>query len=614
MRFKTAVIIIFCLLCVVSTMARADVPDFSTLYPLHSFYDSLLTYPGSRISASTIPSLWGTLPSTGFFMNPNTPAFSPFSGFAARPSFDTFSILPGYKGISSLSSLSPVMDSLLWSGTLGILPASVPYSLRTPAVDYSGLLRSSWLMPSVSTFPAVVGPSYRSGIDSLPFYSLGGSTLAGTSLAPSYYGYAGTYGSGTYTSGTYSGLASYGGYGYASSGGYWGAGTSAPSESGGSGADSGGSGVQSGILTAGDIDDNLNFTAFMDYLSDSYASDSTEALPSVYVADRVTLHIKDASGQGFSNALVSIFPDGSSVPLIESHAGSDGIFHFFPTIDGAGIGTQFTIEVTGPDAGSSPVSVALNTDELDENRILDIVVPDADSQLPISLDLMFVMDTTGSMRDEHQYLTAEFRDIIQSIQESYPEVTMRFGLVVYRDIGDTYVVRDFDFTDSLTLMQDTLENQVASGGGDYPEAMEQALDQAVSAQWQGGNTARLLFLVADAPPHDENLSAAFNEAKAARDIGIHIHSLAASGVGDKAQFIMRAMSLITHGRYLFLTDDSGVGNPHEEPTVPCYVVTRLDQLIIRVIESELAGMRIEPEADQIIRTVGVCEAGVCIED
>ncbi|MGA1790873.1 MAG: vWA domain-containing protein [bacterium] len=614
MKFKTAIIIIFFILCVISTMAHADVPDFSTLYPLHSFYDSLITYPDFRISASTIPSLWGTLPSTHMLMNPNTPAFSPFSGFAVRPSFATFPTFPEFKGISSLSSLSPAMDSLLWSGALGVLPATASYSLGTPAVDYSRLL-SSWLMPSVSTFPAVVGSPYRSGIDSLSVDFLGGSTSAGTSLIPSYYGYAGTYGyGGPYTSGTYAGYTSYAGYGYASYGGYWGGGTSAPSESGGSGGGSGGSGVQSGILTAGDIDDNLNFIAFIDYLNDSYASDSSEVLPSVYVADRVTLRIEDASGQGFSNALVRIFPDGSSVPLIESHAGSDGIFRFFPTIDGAGIETQFTVEVTGPDGGSSPVSVALNTNELDENRILDIVVPDADSQFPGSMDLMFVMDTTGSMRDEHQYLTAEFRDIIQSVQESYPEVAMRFGLVVYRDIGDIYVVRDFDFTDSLTMMQDTLEDQVASAGGDYPEAMEQALGQAMSAQWQGGNTARLLFLVADAPPHDENLTAAFNEAKAARDMGIHIHSLAASGVADTAQFIMRAMSSITHGRYLFLTDDSGVGNPHEEPTVPCYVVTRLDQLIIRVIESELAGMRIEPEDDQIIRTVGICEAGVCIED
>jgi hypothetical protein len=74
---------------------------------------------------------------------------------------------------------------------------------------------------------------------------------------------------------------------------------------------------------------------------------------------------------------------------------------------------------------------------------------------------------------------------------------------------------------------------------------------------------------------------------------------------------MRMMAATTHGRYLFLTDDSGVGNAHAEPRVPCYVVTRLDQLLIRVIAGELSGQRTEAAPDQIVRSVGQQDGGVC---
>ena len=70
---------------------------------------------------------------------------------------------------------------------------------------------------------------------------------------------------------------------------------------------------------------------------------------------------------------------------------------------------------------------------------------------------------------------------------------------------------------------------------------------------------------------------------------------AASGVADKAEYVMRAMAAATQSRYTFLTDDSGIGNPHAEPTVDCYVVTRLDSLVTRVLTSLVRGERVEPE-------------------
>ncbi|MDY6994590.1 MAG: VWA domain-containing protein, partial [Pseudomonadota bacterium] len=206
----------------------------------------------------------------------------------------------------------------------------------------------------------------------------------------------------------------------------------------------------------------------------------------------------------------------------------------------------------------------------------------------------------------------ELRDIISTVHDHHPQVLMRFGLVVYRDEGDDYVVNAFEFTDSLNRMQIQLSEQHAQGGGDYPEAMEQALATALSAQWQiQPSVSRLLFLVADAPPHDADLVTMINQIKQARQKSIHIYPLAASGVAETAEWILRLAALLTQGRYLFLTDDSGIGYAHQQPQIPCYQVTHLDELMARVIASELAGKRLEAEPSAIIRTVGDYQAGKC---
>jgi hypothetical protein len=374
------------------------------------------------------------------------------------------------------------------------------------------------------------------------------------------------------------------------------------------------SGIQSGVLTAGDIDDNLNFAAFQRYLNTMLQSDSGRILPPVPMADRVTLRIVDREGRGVANAGVSIFTGDAATPLLASVAGADGVFRFFPVYDGAGDATRFTAQVRPPDGDAPATSVSFNLSDLNETRTVDVRLADVSATSPNALDVMLVIDSTGSMGDEIKYLTTEFRDIVAAIQTQFPGVSTRCGLVVYRDRGDDFVARSYDFTDSLEMMQGQLAEQSANGGGDYPEAMEQALGRAIDASWRGGNTARLLFLVADAPPHDENLGLTLDKARAARQMGLRIYPLAASGVADTAEYLMRVMASTTHSRYLFLTDDSGVGNAHAEPKVPCYIVSRLDQLLIRVIASELSGQRVEAVNGQIIRSVGQQDGGVCSRD
>jgi Mg-chelatase subunit ChlD len=364
---------------------------------------------------------------------------------------------------------------------------------------------------------------------------------------------------------------------------------------------------QSGILTAGDIDDNLNLAAYGKYVNNMRQADKAQILPAFSSADRVSVRVLDAGGKGVPNAKIKIFSGQPETLLFESSAGNDGVFRFFPNYDGAGSNTSFRVQ-----AGDAPgSSVNLDLNALPATRTVDLTLAGVTAEKPAALDLMLVIDATGSMGDEMNYLTAEFRDIASSIKTQFPTVSSRFGLIVYRDLGDEYVVRHFEFTDSVDTMRSQLAQQSAAGGGDYPEAMELALEKANTAQWRTGNTARMLFLVADAPPHDKDLNVAVMQAKTARKLGIHMYPLAASGVADTAEYLMRGMAATTHGRYLFLTNDSGVGNSKAEPKIPCYITTRLDQLLIRVIASELSGARVEAAANQVIRSVGQQTAGVC---
>ncbi len=365
--------------------------------------------------------------------------------------------------------------------------------------------------------------------------------------------------------------------------------------------------AQAGVLTAADIDENLNLNSLQKYLTEQRRQDKSQILPSLNTTDRVTIDIRDSQGIGMSNARVRIF-DGTTL-VLESVSGANGIFYFYPSYD-AVTAKQLIVKVRPPTGTDQALETGLNLETLSSDRRLQINLSQAKSN-DQALDLMLVIDATGSMGDEMQYLTKEFQAITQAIATKFPNVSTRFALTVYRDTGDEYVVRSFNFTDSVSTMQKQLAAQSAQGGGDYPEAMEQALNNAVQAQWRSGNTTRLVFLVADAPPHDQDLGNAIKYAKVARGLGLRIYPLAASGVADTAEYLMRIMAVTTHGRYLFLTDDSGVGNTHTTPKVPCYITTRLDNLLTRVMSSELSGTRVEATPEQIIRTVGQQSAGVC---
>ena len=236
------------------------------------------------------------------------------------------------------------------------------------------------------------------------------------------------------------------------------------------------------------------------------------------------------------------------------------------------------------------------------------------------LDIAIVLDTTGSMGDEASYLSAEFQNISAAIATEFPNADQHWGLVAYRDRpdtdpGDDYVVKSWDFTTDVSTYQSTIASLTAANGGDTPEAPDIGLATANGLSWRGdADVARLEFWVADAPQHDQYAGAMAQDFTGARGKDIHLYPVSASGADELLEYTMRSGAQLTGGRYLFLTDDSGIGDPHLQPSIPCYFVTKLGKAIVRMVSIELSGVYREPDPADIIRTGGNPTAGACKVD
>jgi hypothetical protein len=358
---------------------------------------------------------------------------------------------------------------------------------------------------------------------------------------------------------------------------------------------------QTGLLTAGDYDDLLNPTLFARYAERYLQNHRSGDLPFVDTRERVLVRVTTTDGKPIPFARVAITSSGQQegVSLI---TGADGRVAAFPRLDG--LGDKIVISVAG--APPRPVSIAA----LSADRLVTIQVPTGAKPVR-ALDLLLNIDTTGSMSDELTYLQSELASIVDTLKRNNPGVDVRVGLIVYRDIGDEYVVRSMPFTADINDLQSKLRVQRADGGGDYPEAVDQALAAATAFDWRT-DAAKAMLFVADAPAHDNKMATSWSSTQALRKKGVHIVPVAASGVANEAEFLMRNMAAATQSRYIFLTDDSGVGNAHAEPDVPCYIVTRLNGLVGRTLSGFVSGHRVEPSADQIIRRVGDYDKGLCL--
>ena len=221
--------------------------------------------------------------------------------------------------------------------------------------------------------------------------------------------------------------------------------------------------------------------------------------------------------------------------------------------------------------------------ETQVNRIaLDETLPSPTNLVQIA----FMVDATGSMGDELEFLKMDLKKVINEVQKTNTQLKISTGTVFYRDEGDEYVVKHSPFTEDINQTTEFISQQRADGGGDFPEAVDKALVQLNQLQWQPEARTRIAFLVLDAPPHNKPavISSIQYSVKTAAASGIKLIPVVASGIDKTTEFLMRFIAMYTNGTYVFITDHSGIGNKHLEPSVGEYQVEKLSDLMVRLIK------------------------------
>ncbi len=177
-----------------------------------------------------------------------------------------------------------------------------------------------------------------------------------------------------------------------------------------------------------------------------------------------------------------------------------------------------------------------------------------------TVEVAFVLDTTGSMGGLLEGAKRKIWSIATSVVDTNPDADIRIGLVAYRDIGDEYVTRTFDLTTDIQDIYANLLELKARGGGDWPESVNEALDVAVNKlQWTKGSDAkRIVFLVGDAPPHmDYAKDTKYPKTLAvAKQRDIVVNAVLAGNARDTER-VWQDIAQLGDGRFIPIPQDGG---------------------------------------------------------
>ena len=343
----------------------------------------------------------------------------------------------------------------------------------------------------------------------------------------------------------------------------------------------------SGLITAAAWNDNENYeywkTLFMQSESDqtgkffSFHGDSSWGFTSL---NRIKVTVKNGDS-ALAGAIV-VAKDVNQSVLFNAVTDSNGVAYLFTDVENG----EITIT-----ASSSSTTV----DFTNEERDLVVELSDDCEKMNI-IELMFVVDVTGSMGDELEYLKNEISDVVSKVALSNEGVEINLALLFYRDTTDKQPSKYHDFvnvttTEGMASVIAAIDAQSASGGGDYAEAVDTALEDAVNKQWSTGATTKIIFQILDAPPHSgANNKTTFNSAvHTAAEKGIRICPIICSGADTLTEYVMREAAIYTSGTFVFVTDDSGIGNSHHDPELPNVTIEALNALLIRLINGYHTG-------------------------
>ena len=325
------------------------------------------------------------------------------------------------------------------------------------------------------------------------------------------------------------------------------------------------------VLTAGEWNDNENWGFFSNIVSNGTISFPQYGLDPTH---RVAVNLTNG-GEPVRNKKVELKDGGTT--MWSAVTDKEGNAYLFTP-------ATAKVEYTVVAEGAEPVTVTMGSDN-EEGQGTGIDSPELSIETgdsTVSYDktqVMFILDTTGSMGDEIAYLQKDFTSIAEEVGGN--DVT--FSVNFYKDKGDDYVTSCNDFTDDIKSVQKLLNKERASGGGDTPEAVAEILDETMNSSGWESDSNKIAFLIFDAPPHNDTEQVIMGAIAKAAEQGIRLVPVVASNADRETELFGRAAAIMTGANYVFLTDDSGVGGSHLEPIIGAYDVELLHDIIVRNI-------------------------------
>ena len=344
-------------------------------------------------------------------------------------------------------------------------------------------------------------------------------------------------------------------------------------EGGGTG-DNSQTNTQAGVVTAGEWCDLTHWDFWSMLMRGEQFSDKCDYWE-FYTNNRIAVKVTDELGNALAGVNVKLLSDGNEAnslweAVTDNHGLAEcwlGLFQKTTDVDA----TRLRVSLNGETMEGHPA--VCSWDSLRQSTVVNKYVLRTSKAPNKQADIAFIVDATGSMSDEINFLKQDLVDIINKVKSVRAGMKMRTAALFYRDEGDEYLTRHHDFT---------------NGGNDYPEAVHTALERMLqNLSWDGDARTRIAFLILDAPAHHEKsvIKSLQQSIENCAKQGIKIIPVAASGVDKNTEFMLRFFANATGGTYVFLTDDSGVGESHIQASVGDYEVEQLNNLLIRLIKN-----------------------------
>ena len=187
-----------------------------------------------------------------------------------------------------------------------------------------------------------------------------------------------------------------------------------------------------------------------------------------------------------------------------------------------------------------------------------------------TMEMVFVLDTTGSMGGLLSGAKQRIWGIVNEVMQTSSLSSVRVGLVAYRDRGDQYITQVLPLTEDLDKVYSTLMEYEAAGGGDEAENVRRALaDGVAKAGWSQSSSkhAQILFLVGDAPAHNySDEPDTLTTADLAVKQGIIVNTIQC-GTSATTKQMWEAIARRGQGQYFLIPQDGGVetiSTPYDE--------------------------------------------------